>query len=73
MKKDNKDLAIVIADSMSPKKEEEGKETESSDSDDDMSEEEVAASEVMDAMKSGNVADFTESLKSFIKICSYGE
>ena len=33
----------------------------------------VAGSEVMEALQSGDAAAFTESLKSFIKLCNYEE
>jgi len=43
--------------------------------DDDMGDKEVAASEVMDALKSGDARAFGSALESFIQICSneYGE
>lgn len=37
------------------------------------SDHEAAAQEVMDALKSDDVAGFAEALKSFVKMCNYSD
>lgn len=77
---DKKKIAAMLVMGLKPKKgmkpgmdeapeEEMGEE----DSSDEGSDHEAAAQEVMDAMKSNDVAGFAEALKSFVKLCDYPE
>jgi hypothetical protein len=58
---------------MSTKEEDMDSEVDSEDPSEEGSDHEAAAQEVMDALKSDDVAGFTEALKSFIKLCDYPE
>lgn len=45
--------------------------SEPMDEEESMEDSEVAAQEVMDAIKSGDAAEFGSAMKAFIKLCQY--
>lgn len=69
----NKKLAAMVLDKMDSEKESEEVESKDEEEGESMSDDEAAAQEVMDAMQSGDVGSFSTALKSFIKLCHYGD
>lgn len=77
---DKKKIAAMLVMGLKPKKEMKpgmadspDEETGEDDSSGEESDHEAAAQEVMDALKSNDVAGFAEALKSFVKLCDYPE